>query len=240
MSDQARPGGDTRDAFGRPIGDHPQPPRSTAAAVPGPAPSGPGRPPKPRHRGGWVCAALGLALLVTGVVLLVGGISEAVRSHDRIEDDAVGRGTVRASDASPASFVVPAGGRRDYTVYLRTAGGGSDGDDPVVAATSCEATLPNEDRTRFSGARQGVSVTLGSLASVGHFSSSPGRVRVRCVLGSTVRSTAFRSDAAEFFVTPGRPSFTGSGILAIIGGVFAILAGIGITGAGIVWAVVRR
>lgn len=251
MSD-GRGGGDRRDAFGRPVTDGPDPraagdppgppgpgptPRRSDPTAPPHGPAAPGAAPRPRRSGGWAVAVLGLVVLVAGIVLLVGGISEAVRSHDRIEDDAVGRGTVRRTSApTPAAFVVPAGERRDYTVYLRTGGGGTDGDDPVVAATTCVATLPNDARTRFSGARQTVSVTLGSLASVGSFSSPPGPVAVRCVLGSA----RFGDDAAEFVVTPGRPSVTGSGILAIIGGVLAILLGIAVTGAGIVRAVVRR
>lgn len=82
------------------------------------------------------------------------------------------------------------------------------------------------DQFSSSGARQGVAATLGNAASVGHFSSQPGRVAIACAYTSGTRSSERRRpDAVAFVVTPGTPSWADGGVLAIIGGVSAALLG---------------
>lgn len=173
---------------------------------------------------------LGVALLVAGVGFAVSGILQAVDSGRRIESDAVGRGTIRdGGRADAVAFEVPAGGRRDYSVYLLFSGGtfrNEENDDLTVRDTGCLATMPDGARSEFRGARQGVAATIGDAASVGHFSSLPGRVVVSCAYTSgSRRSRRTRPDTVEWVVTPGTPDFLGSGVVAIVGGVTGALAG---------------
>ncbi len=122
----------------------------------------------------------------------------------------------------------PAGGRRPYTVYLRTGGLGLDDEDEdlTVRDTACVATMPDGVQTRFRGGRQGTAMTLGSAASVGHFTSQPGPVLVACAYGTGTRgSRRVRPDAVPFVVTTGRPTVLGGGVLMIVGGVSVALLG---------------
>lgn len=185
-------------------------------------------PPDAGARGsiGWVRVALGAVIVLAGLVAVVLGIVRVVQDNARIDGDAVGRGQVgRTAATGPATFTVPAGGRRDYTVYLRLGDLDLDTDDQdaVAGDTSCVALLPGGGRTAFDGARQGVSVTLGSSVSVGRFSSGPGRVAVRCGFGGV--TSAVGADAVPFVVTPGEPSGTVGGIVAIIAGAIVLSGG---------------
>lgn len=182
-----------------------------------------------RRRRGWIRIGLGVLLLVGGIGAAIFGIVQATTEYDRIDEDAVARGTVRDTARPDAlRFVSPGPGRRDYTVYLRTGGLGLDSDDEdlTVRDTACVATMPDGVETRFRGARQDIAVTLGSAASVGHFSSQPGTVRVVCAYSSGSRgSRRVRPDAVPFVVTTGRPTLIGGGVLTIVGGVTVALLG---------------
>lgn len=192
---------------------------------------------RPRRRG-WIRLVVGVLLALVGIAGVVGGIAKAVGDSARIDDDAVARGVVREVRwPDPVSFVVPDGDRRDYTVYLRLGGVVTDSDDQSLVAsdTACVVRLPNAEQTGFSGARQGVSVTLGASVSVGHFSSRPGRVRLSCVLNrGTPRSRAVRGDGVPFVVTAGRPSGAIGGVVAIFAGIVVLLLGGGLA----VWGLV--
>lgn len=188
--------------------------------------------PPPGRRRGRIRVVAGVLLVIVGIAGVVGGIVRAVGDSARIEDDAVGRGVLREG-ASPDAvvFTVPDGGSQDYTVYLRLGGLGVEADDQSLVAgdVSCDVRLPNEGRTGFSGSRQGVSVALGSSVSVGHFSSGPGRVRVRCAFDrGDSRAGVIRAGDVPFVVTAGRPSGAIGGVIAIIGGAFVLAFGIGI------------
>lgn len=181
------------------------------------------------RRRGWIRLVLGLLLLAGGIAATVAGIVQAVDAHGRIEGDAVARGVVRADAAPAVAFEVPPGERRRYSVYVLFDEGlfsNEETEDLTVRDTACVATMPDGVETVFSGARQDTAATLGSAASISHFSSQPGRVRVRCgYAGGTRRSVRRRPDAIAFVVTPGRPSIVDSGALTIVGGVAAGLLG---------------
>lgn len=181
------------------------------------------------RRRGWIRTVLGAALLIGGIAATAAGIVEAVGAHGRIEGDAVARGVVRADAAPAVAFEVPPGERRRYSVYVLFDEGlfsNEETEDLTVRDTGCVAKLPDGAETVFSGSRQDVAATLGDAASIGHFSSQPGPVRVRCgYTGGTRRSERRRPDEIAFVVTPGRPSLTGSGVLTILGGVAAGLLG---------------
>ena len=182
--------------------------------------------PSPR-RFGWAGVVVGLLLVLGGIAATIAGIAGAVDSFGAIEDDAVGRATVRAGEVrDTVTFEVPPGDRRHYTVWVLFDGLTSNSDirELAVRDTGCAAVLPDGVETRFRGARQGTSVTIGDASTVGHFSSQPGRVEVRCAyITGTLRSERQRPDALPYVVSPGKPS--GADTLTILGGVFGALAG---------------
>ena len=180
------------------------------------------------RRRGWIRVLVGAALIVGGIAAAIIGIGDAIGTHDRIEADAVGRSTVSATEAGLVRFTVPPGERRHYTVFVLFDGLESNStiQDLAVRDTGCAATMPDGVQTRFRGARQGIAQTFGHSASIGHFSSQPGRVSVRCAYTSGTRSSERRRpDALPFVVTPGKPSVLDGGVVMIIGGVFGALAG---------------
>jgi hypothetical protein len=179
---------------------------------------------------GWVRIVLGALVVAAGIAAAVAGIAGAVDSAARIEDDAAARATVSAVDhpAGATGFTVPGGERRDFSVYLLFDGVESNStvQELMVRDTGCVATLPDGVETVFRGARQGSAATLGKASSVGHFSSQPGRVRVRCAYTSgTRRSERVRADAVPYVVTPGTPGEAGADAIVIVAGVFGAIGG---------------
>lgn len=211
-----------------PVGQAPGsgPPGPSTAAPPGGDPFG-SRP--SRRRRGWIRVVLGVVVLVGGCVAAIGGIVRAVDERDRIESGAVARGVVTAvaPEEERVTFEVPDRDRRDYTVYLLFEGVVSKEPEQELAVrdTGCTATLPSGDQTTFRGSRQNVSSSVGQASSVGHFSAAPGTVAIRCAyVSSSRRSRRQRPDSVAYVVTPGKPAAL-TGTLAIVGGVFAALAG---------------
>ena len=194
-----------------------------------------------RRSPGWVRVILGGLLVVASVALIVVGIGKTVESGSGIESDAVARGEVRESveQTRAVTFEVPPGERRDYTVYLLLTGrdGWENRRDLTVRDTACVAEMPDGVQTRFRGARQGSSTTIGKASSVGHFSSQPGRVAVVCAYTSGTRSSRrIRPETAAYVVTPGTPGEMGLGIAMIVGGA-TVLVGAGFL---IAWGMRRR
>lgn len=171
----------------------------------------------------------GALLISGGVAVAVVGAARSFESGAGIEEDAVARGEVREDREQRAvAFTVPAGDRRDYSVYLLLRG--RDGDenrrDLTVRDTACVARMPDGVETRFRGARQDASTTIGDANSVGHFSSQPGRVAVVCAYTTGTRSSRrIRPERAEYVVTPGTPLAMGLGIAMAVGGITAAVAG---------------
>ncbi|UUY03956.1 hypothetical protein LRS13_00035 [Svornostia abyssi] len=194
-----------------------------------------------RRSPGWVRVILGVLLVVASIALIVVGIGKTVESGSGIESDAVARGEVRESveQTRAVTFVVPPGERRDYTVYLLLTGrdGFENRRDLTVRDTACVAELPDGVQTRFRGARQGASTTIGKASSVGHFSAQPGRVAVVCAYTQGTRSSRrIRPETAAYVVTPGTPGAMGLGIAMIVGGA-TVLIGAGFL---IAWGMRRR
>ncbi|MBJ7331590.1 MAG: hypothetical protein JHC95_16975 [Solirubrobacteraceae bacterium] len=180
------------------------------------------------HQRGWVRIVLGGLLLLAGVAAAVYGVGMAITTGGNIKGDAVARGEVREEGGGAVAFTVPAGERRDYTVYLLLKGRDADENqaDLIVRDTSCVAEMPDGVKTEFRGARQNVAATIGNSASVGQFSSLPGRVVVFCGYSDGTRSSRrIRSERIEYVVTPGTPAQASAPVLVIIGGVTVGLLG---------------
>jgi hypothetical protein len=163
-----------------------------------------------RRKRGWIRVLVGLTMIVLGALAVVVGIAGAVNARANIEDDAV----ARAPLGQPTSFDGEAGTR--YTVYVISRRA-----DSIVGRTGCQTSSGG----RFSGARQGTSVTLGSASSVGRFDGVAGTIDIVCA-GPT---------ADDYVVTPGGTGILRS-ILSIIGGAFVALGGIGL----IIWGLIGR
>ena len=181
--------------------------------------------PATRERG-WVGVVLGAVLLVGSLAATAYGIADAVHDYGALEADAVARGEVREGAVEPVAFRVPEGERQRYTVYLEFGGVESDSvlQERAVGDTDCVVVLPDGVETTFTGARQGFSMQLGDRASVGHFSSQPGPVAVRCAYGTQVRERG-RPAVVPFLVAQGSPSELMGSVLWVLGGVAAGLLG---------------
>ena len=171
-----------------------------------------------RREHGWGRLGLGVILIVAGVVAIGFGIVAAVGARDQIESDAVARGL------SGELFGFTAAEPDDYTVFLINAFGGTDAQERAVARTSCTVSFP-VGGTQFSGSSQGLSLTLGSASSIGHFDAPAGPVGLLCT----------GTGSGELVVTPGRPGI-GTAIAGIVGGALAILAGIAL----VLWGAIGK
>lgn len=185
--------------------------------------------PAPR-RPGLLMLVLGALLLGAGAALAVVGLVRTIESAKSVQDDAVIRGEVRddAEAGRAGAFSVPGGGRRDYTVYLILKGVQAEENraDLTVRDTACVAEMPDGVQTRFRGARQGASTTIGSAHSVGHFSSLPGRVVVYCgYTRGSITSRRVRPERVEYVVTPGTPGELAIDIVMLVVGVLAAIGG---------------
>jgi hypothetical protein len=195
--------------------------------LPPPAADAFGERPARRRRGrGRLRLVAGAVLLVAALAAVVAGTVQAITTGARIDADAVVRGTVRAGGEAPGAFTVPAGDRRRFTVYLRfdSLFSTEEEQDRAVRDTACAATMPDGVVTAFRGSRQTVAATIGTSASVGTFSSLPGRVRVDCRYAEGSWSSR-HGEPVRFVVAPGAASFTASGVLTIAGGVTVGLLG---------------
>jgi hypothetical protein len=167
-----------------------------------------------RRKRGPLRILIGLAMLAAGALGVIVGISGAVNARDRIEEDAV----ARAPLGQPTSF--EAAGSQRYPVYV-IFGGAFNNSDRVVPRVGCQTS----SGARFSGARQGTSVTLGSASSVGRFEAPAGTVDIVCGGPTT----------DDYVVTPGGTGILRS-IFLIIGGAFVLLGGIAL----IIWGLIGR
>jgi hypothetical protein len=167
-----------------------------------------------RRKRGWLRVLIGLAMVLAGALGVAIGIAGAVNARSAIEDDAV----ARAPLGQPTSFKADSGTR--YTVYV-IAKGAFDDSDRLVARSNCQTS----SGARFSGARQGTSVTLGSAASVGRFDGRAGTIDIVCAGPTT----------DDYVVTPGGTGILRS-IFSIIGGALVALGGIAL----VIWGLIGR
>lgn len=199
-----------------------RPPGEGAASAPPPPAYPPGGDPfgaRPtRRERGWGRVGLGALLIVAGFAAIAFGIAAAVGARDQIESDAVARGL------SGEPFGFTAAEPDDYTVFLVNAFGGTEAQERAVARTSCIVSFP-VGGTQFSGSSQGFSLTIGSASSIGHFDAPAGAVGLLCS----------GTGSGELVVTPGRPGI-GTAIAGIVGGAFAILAGIAL----VLWGAIGK
>jgi hypothetical protein len=163
-----------------------------------------------RRKRGPIRILVGLLMLVIGAGGVAIGVAGAVNARGAIEDDAV----ARAPLGQPTSFDADSAER--YTVYVISGRAES-----IVGRTGCETS----SGARFSGARQGTSVTLGSASSVGRFDAPAGTVDIVCSGPAT----------DDYVVTPGGTGILRS-IFSIIGGAFVALGGIAL----IIWGLIGR
>jgi hypothetical protein len=163
-----------------------------------------------RRKRGPIRILVGLVMLVIGAAAVVIGVAGAVNARSAIEDDAV----ARAPLGQPASFEADSGER--YTVYV-IAGRA----DSIVGRTGCQTS----SGARFSGARQGTSVTLGSASSVGRFDAPQGTVDIVCAGPTT----------DDYVVTPGGTGILKS-IFSIIGGALVAVGGVPLA----IWGLIGR
>jgi hypothetical protein len=180
-----------------------------------------------------VLVALGVVLLLGGIVASVLGIVDLVDSGGEITDDAVAEGQVGIGGGLPATFTSTAG--EPYTVYVRFPSDlVSDGNerDATVEDTVCEVRHPDGRTTVIRGDRQAHSVTIGGRSSIGWFTAQRGDTAVVCAYEQGSRYTrANRAPDVRVVVTPGKPSDSIGGFVAVFGGVtVALLGG---------WALVR-
>jgi hypothetical protein len=176
-----------------------------------------------RRKRGWLRILLGLLLTAGGLAGLGLGIVATIDERDRIDDDAVARGV----PGETLTFEATEAG--DYTVFLIFHGGvlnSTRRQERAVRNTECQADLAGTGRTVFTGARQGVSTTIGSASSVGRFDTGPGQVTVLC--------QTFSGDD-EYAVTAGRPAIWRS-VLMIIAGAIAAAGGIGL----LIWGLIGK
>jgi hypothetical protein len=182
-----------------------------------------------RRRAGWVRIVGGLLLVVGGIAASIAGLVGTLATGQDIENRAVARGEVaEGRPITPVTFTVPPGEKRAYSIYLLF--GGFVSQEPkqelTVRDTQCQIRLPGGQTTVFRGARQGAAAEIGQAASVGHFTSAPGRAGAFCHYTAGTRSSRrLRPERVAYVVTPGRPSDGFADIGLIVGGVLAATAG---------------
>jgi hypothetical protein len=167
-----------------------------------------GAPMRRRRRWGWIF--IGLLMAFGGALAAALGIAAAVNARDAIEDQAV----ARAPLGQPTSFKAVVGER--YTVYVIAGRAES-----IAPRVECETG----GGARFSGSKQGTTVTLGSATSVGRFDATERTVDIVCGGPTT----------APYVVSPGGTGIV-RGILEIIIGAFVALGGIAL----IIWGLIGR
>jgi hypothetical protein len=178
-----------------------------------------------RHRNPAVLV-VAVSLLVAGAGLAVLGIvalsTETAPSGEEIES----RGTVGALDRpATARFTAPSG--EPYTVWLSTGAIRRTDREDLVAATACNVTRADGSQARFRGNRQGTSVEVGDLATVGTFTAKEGVTAVACRLErfSTTGGFGRLPLGRGFLVVRGRPSERTRPFLLLFGGLaIAVLA----------------
>jgi hypothetical protein len=205
---------------------------------PAPAPTyGPSHDPfgsRPTRREGRpVLVAVGVLLLVGGIVGFGVGLLAIIGSGGEITEDAVASGEVGVGGGVAATFDAEAG--QPYTVYVRF---GSDlvsnanEQEATVEDTVCEIRHPDGRRSSIRGDRQAHSVAIGGRSSIGWFTAQEGETAVVCAYEQGSRSTRRnRAGSVAVVVTPGKPSDSIGGFVGVFAGVaVALLGG---------WAVVR-
>jgi hypothetical protein len=168
-------------------------------------------------------------VVAVSVVALVVGIVQAAVAGGGLEGDALGVGAVADDEAKDITFTAPAAG--DYTVWARFEGFREREEnrrDRTVADIVCDIDLPDGDRARIRGERQGHAADVGKHSTIGWFSSPPGEVTVRCAYESYYGTN--RADQVELLVVEGKPSLASfvvlfAAIAGLVLGIFVVVWG---------------
>jgi len=163
---------------------------------------------RPFRIGVWLAVA-GVAATVLGSVLLIGHQAVQVLAA---ED--------RTSIPDPLRFEASDGA---YAVLLLPPALGDTIAGDAVAQLTCDVELANGSTTVLRGSRQGQSLETSAGESVGSFEAVAGPTTVRCdFIGSP--------DTLGYFVAvaPQRKSVEVVGLIAVVGGILAVLAGAGL------------
>lgn len=168
-----------------------------------------------------------LAAVLVGVTSLAGiaWFVAAQVGNGPDEGDTVARGRVAALDGRPTAAVRFTAAAGKYTVWLDTSGiGNSQTRDVVVAATACAARFADGRGTRFRGAAQGSSVTIGAQSTVGVLDAPAGEVAVTCAQTRFGRRRGFGRLRTErpFRVVAGDASVGWAPWAALFAGSFAL------------------
>lgn len=184
--------------------------------------------PVSRHRRGWARIVVGALLLVGGLVLAVSGVLASIDVRSDAFDDAVGEGRLEGvGPTEPVRFVVDEATGEDFTIFLDTPDtGNSTHLDREVQSTECTVERSDGTEQEVLGRIQGVASDIGGLRSVGGFSAPPGETTVTCGWRPpSLRLDRGRADSRPFLVSPGAPSQAAGGVVAVLAGVGAALAG---------------
>jgi hypothetical protein len=114
--------------------------------------------------------------------------------------------------------------KTDYNVALR----GTGISDATVSSVRCEITRANESKKLIRGDRQNVSVSGGSVHSIGSFDATPGTTRVRCFWDDDDQDRNIRFFVAEQRDTLRTVAFVvlGVGVVLIFGSFIPLFTGI--------------
>jgi hypothetical protein len=177
--------------------------------------------------------AFGALLLVGGIVASIVGILAIIDSGGRVTGDAVAEGQVGVGGGVPATFTSTRG--EPYTVYVLFGSAvvsDENEQQATVQDTICEVRHPDGRTSVIRGDRQAHSTTIGNRSSIGWFTAQDGETDVVCAYEQGSRfSRANRAGDVRVVVTPGKPSDSLGGFVAVFGGVAVALLG--------VWALVR-
>jgi hypothetical protein len=169
---------------------------------------------------------VGIVLLVVGLPSVVIGIVLVVRASRVPDENALARGSV---GGGPMTFQRDDAGR--ITVYLRSTSTNSERIDDEVSDTTCQVAHAGGTST-IDGGHQGLSVTIGHTGTIGYVDVEAGQVTVRCD-GSS-------SSGDRLIVASGGPPNIVVGIVLIIAGGLAFIAGLVLAIVGAVLSASRR
>jgi hypothetical protein len=165
-----------------------------------------------RRKRGPIRVLFGLLLIVAGFAGVAVGIVAVIGERDRIDDEAVARGTLPAQLDFTAED-------REYRVFVVSGNAESDS-----SATACRTSTGTE----FDGSDQGVSVTLGNASSVGTFDAAASQMNIACD----------GPEGVNFIVTPTGGNLLRS-ILIIVFGALVGALGLGLVIWGLIGRKVR-
>jgi hypothetical protein len=134
-----------------------------------------------RRRRNPLWLALALIFAVAGLAAVVYGIFHMVTEGTPRGDDIVARGVIAPLDGpEPVAVAFTAAREAPYSVWLKSGGMETNTRDTIVASVACRIERPGLPPVNFQGNRQGSSLVLGDLATIGGFTAGTGENLVSC------------------------------------------------------------